>query len=169
MNFASHGEQGLHPSTSCWVSCDTHPQSLICSMPIICHTLKLTNVNRTTRHVYAMVVPSDAFPLWLIQYKRMFDISQVQANVIGIALYLSVSFLGVPLSPVVLVSFIPPIPPHSIRHHVRRSPPPVFGYHASNKHKHNHRRNTTTPLRAMFVIIVVLHTHTHTHTLRSHG
>jgi hypothetical protein len=50
---------------------------------------------------------ADAFPLWLVAYKRIFDTTQMQANVIGIALYLSVCMLGIPLSPVVLVSGLP--------------------------------------------------------------
>mmetsp|Transcript_12707 Transcript_12707/g.32514 ORF Transcript_12707/g.32514 Transcript_12707/m.32514 type:complete len:508 (-) Transcript_12707:50-1573(-) len=37
-----------------------------------------------------------AFPLWLVQYKRVFHINQAQTNVVGIALYASVQLVGVP-------------------------------------------------------------------------
>eukprot|EP00038_Savillea_parva_P007306 m.169175 g.169175 ORF g.169175 m.169175 type:complete len:542 (+) comp13068_c0_seq1:105-1730(+) len=43
-----------------------------------------------------------AFPLWLVAFKRILDTSQTQANIIGIAVYLPVLVIGLPLSSAIL-------------------------------------------------------------------
>lgn len=56
-----------------------------------------------------------AFPLWLVHFKTLFSVSQLQANLIGVALYVSVSLIGIPFAPLIL-SLISPLVASTLCH-----------------------------------------------------